>query len=374
MSLPPGCPEATFPAPRALRSLGLLAPLFCAALLAGVAAAADFEEGEAAYQGGDYESALSIFSELAERGELRALRRLVTMYERGLGVSRNEQQVLRYLTRGAGLGASDLQQQLGLRYYYGRSVGQDPATAAEWFTKAAAQGLDEAQYSLAVLYAFGKGVDQDYQEALRWFRDAATQGNAAAQYNLGVFHERAYGVPRDLEEARSWYRRAAEQGLQQARERLLEWDGEAPPGPPAAPELTTTPEPAAPAAPAAPPEAVPAPESRTAAAPTRHPDSIIRRADWVRERPPAHYTLQFISALNENEVLRMITGHTWEREVGYVRLLVQGRIRYNGVYGSFIDQQAARAAISELPPEAAEKKPWPRRFEELQQLLQESTP
>ena len=137
---------------------------------------AGFDEGLAAYQRGDYETALRELKPLAEQGDALA------------------------------------QAKLGVMYHHGRGVPQDYAEAAKWFCRAAEQGYAVAQHNLGVMYDKGQGVPQDYAEALRWYRRAAEQGEAVAQRGIGRMYSLGQGVPQDYGEAAKWYRRAAEQG------------------------------------------------------------------------------------------------------------------------------------------------------------------
>jgi len=133
-----------------LRAFGAI---FLAALLmlsfAAPAAAGPFEDGIAAYDRGDFATALRLMRPLAEQGYASA------------------------------------QHNVGIIYGDGQGVPQDYAEAMKWFRKAAEQGDVTAQHNLGIMYANGQGVPQDYAEAMRGFRMAADKGNADAQYNLG---------------------------------------------------------------------------------------------------------------------------------------------------------------------------------------------
>ncbi len=147
---------------------------------------AKISAGQAAFQSGDYATALREFRPLANQGYASA------------------------------------QHSLGFMYYKGQGVPQDYAEAVKWYRKAAEQGVAYAQNSLGFMYRKGRGVQQDYAEALKWYRKAAEQGYAPAQYNLGFAYEHGYGVPQDYAEAMRWYRKAAEQGHAEAKEALRE--------------------------------------------------------------------------------------------------------------------------------------------------------
>ncbi len=79
----------------------------------------------AAYQRGDYATAIRELRLLCEQGNANAQFSLGAMYRNGLGVT------------------------------------QDCAEAVGWWRKAAEQGNAKAQYNLGFMYSSGKGVPQD---------------------------------------------------------------------------------------------------------------------------------------------------------------------------------------------------------------------
>jgi uncharacterized protein len=138
-------------------------------------AAADMNEGIAAYKRGDYAAALIELRPLAEQGN------------------------------------SDAQFYLGIMYYNGQGVPQDYSEAVKWYRKAAGQGIAIAQNNLGFMYDEGRGVPQDYAEAVKWYRKAAEQGDASAQLNLGVKYQHGQGVPQDYVQSHMWSNLAASQ-------------------------------------------------------------------------------------------------------------------------------------------------------------------
>ncbi len=107
--------------------LGLMAPAW-----------AGFYKGVAAYNRGDYATALREYRKAAEQG------------------------------------VADAQFNLGLMYGNGHGVPQDYAKALQWYRKAAEQGDAEAQYNLGFMYDNGLGVPQDYMQAHLWYNLAAS--------------------------------------------------------------------------------------------------------------------------------------------------------------------------------------------------------
>src|SRR5262245_12301504 len=88
---------------------------------AGGALAEPMEDGQAAYNRGDFQEALKQWRPLADQGVARAQNNLGVLYENGKGVP------------------ADINQ------------------AMKWYRSAAAQGYAGAQNNLGMIYALGKG-------------------------------------------------------------------------------------------------------------------------------------------------------------------------------------------------------------------------
>ena len=153
--------------------------LIGALLVSGAAApavAGPLEDADAAYDRGDYATALRLWRPLAEQGYANA------------------------------------QFALGIVYANGQGVPQDYAAAVLWFRMAAKQGDDRAQFNLGTMYDKGKGVPQNYATAVSWYREAAEQGHVKAQFNLGTMYDNGEGVPQDYVQAHVWFNLSAAQG------------------------------------------------------------------------------------------------------------------------------------------------------------------
>ncbi len=141
--------------------------LLCAALLCP-AVHADYEDGVAAAQAGDYATALREFTAAAEAG-------------------------------------LDLAQyNLAILYFTGQGVPQDHAQALRWTQAAADQGHVNAQFNLGVLHYTGSGTPVDLQQAFHWYQRAAEAQHAGAQYNLATMYENGEGVEQELVRAHFW--------------------------------------------------------------------------------------------------------------------------------------------------------------------------
>ncbi len=107
--------------------------------LAAPVMAGPFEDGIAAYERADYDTALRLWRPLADLGNVSA------------------------------------QFNLGLMYKNGEGVPQDYAKALKWYRKAADQGNAGAQTNLGLMYENGEGVPQDYVEAHKWLNIVGTK-------------------------------------------------------------------------------------------------------------------------------------------------------------------------------------------------------
>ena len=91
-------------------------------------------------------------------------------------------------------GHADSQFNVALMYERGIGVGKDEKEAVVWYGKAASQGNAAAQFNLGVLYENGRGTEVDFAKANEWYRKASVQGDALAIGNLGMLYMRGQGV------------------------------------------------------------------------------------------------------------------------------------------------------------------------------------
>ena len=122
---------------------------------------ADLKQGVAAYQAGDLPLAFKEFHASAEKGEADCQFNVALMYEKGIGVTKDEKE------------------------------------AVVWYRKSAEQGNSNAQFNLGVLYENGRGCAVDFAQANQWYRKASVQGDALAIGNLGMLYLRGDGVKAD---------------------------------------------------------------------------------------------------------------------------------------------------------------------------------
>jgi TPR repeat protein len=126
--------------------------------LASSIALADFEKGIAAYEANNLPLAYKEFRASADEGHADSQFNVALMFEKGIGVAKDEKE------------------------------------AVVWYGKSAAQGNSAAQFNLGVMYENGRGTAVDFAKAHEWYRKASVQGDPLAIGNLGMLYIRAQGV------------------------------------------------------------------------------------------------------------------------------------------------------------------------------------
>lgn len=191
-----------------------------ATLAVSAPAQADFADGWAAYEAGNYAAALDNWLPLAERGDLDALYDVAALYESGVLGKPQFGRAVAFYRRAAERRMPAAQTRLGRMFETGEGVEANPEKSIDWYRKAAERGVAEAQYNLAVAYERGAIVAPDVGLAGQLYRQAADQGLAPAQYNLGRLYYHGEGVPKDMALAIEWYERAADAGFAPAQTNL----------------------------------------------------------------------------------------------------------------------------------------------------------
>ena len=111
-------------------------------------AAADYDEGLAAFNRRDYRQAFDVWTPLAAQGNTRAQAGIAYLLDHGLGETK------------------------------------DVEEAARWYRTAAEYGFSLAQFFLGSKYTTGSGVPKDDIRAYKWLKLAADQGDPAASNDL----------------------------------------------------------------------------------------------------------------------------------------------------------------------------------------------
>jgi uncharacterized protein len=135
---------------------------------AGVAEAQTPADAQAAYNKGDFATALAILQPLAARGSATAEVDLGAMYHDGQGVKQDDTQAVFWFRKAADQGDADGEYRLGLYEYAGVGTPIDYAQAVVLLQKSSDQGDASAMGILAACYDGGHGVPQNYVTAYMW--------------------------------------------------------------------------------------------------------------------------------------------------------------------------------------------------------------
>jgi hypothetical protein len=112
-----------------------------------------FELGRALERGGSYAEAVAAYRRAADSGYAAAQMSLGTMYQDGLGITRDDAQAVTWFRNAAERNYALAEDALGTAYRDGRGIEKDPWQASVWFKKAADQGYLPARTKLADLNA-----------------------------------------------------------------------------------------------------------------------------------------------------------------------------------------------------------------------------
>ncbi len=142
------------------------------------------------------------------------------MYKKGCGVTKNDQEAIKWFIKAAEQGHKKAQLNLGLMYKKGCGVTKNDQEAVKWLKRSAKQGHMHSQGLLGWMYKNGCEIPKDGKKAVKWYVRAAEQGHIGAQFNLGLIYENGLGVTKNTAEAIKWYSKASELGHHRAQNNL----------------------------------------------------------------------------------------------------------------------------------------------------------
>lgn len=159
--------------------------------LSGLGGCADMGQARYAKQTGDYQTAFTHYSELADFGVTDAKVELARMYARGEGVPKNEAAAVPLLQDAARAG--NPKAYYDLAKFYEKGLGglpQNGALADEHYAKSAALGYVTAAYYRGKMHERGKAVPMNIPMAMSLYQQAASEGRyARAAGTLGELTE-----------------------------------------------------------------------------------------------------------------------------------------------------------------------------------------
>ncbi len=131
----------------------MAAAILFATVAVGPLSAGPMEDGYAAIQRGDPETALRLWRPLADEGNVNAQFNLGYLYDKGQGVRQNFVEAMRWFRKAADQGDAISQFTIGTMYEVGKGVPVDAVQAHMWFSLAAARFQpteEKASYDRAV--------------------------------------------------------------------------------------------------------------------------------------------------------------------------------------------------------------------------------
>jgi Sel1 repeat len=97
---------------------------------------------------------------------------------------------------------------IGVLYSKGIGLSRDELQAVRWYEAAARRGSTAGAFNLAFALQQGIGAAADEREAANWYERAAAQGMAEAANNLALMYANPTHGPPNLVLARIWLKRA----------------------------------------------------------------------------------------------------------------------------------------------------------------------
>jgi TPR repeat protein len=180
-------------------------------------ARSQFELGTYYFKIREMDKAGKWLTDAAKQGLGEANLNLGYMYDKGLGLPRNDYEALKYYKKAAEQKVPQAYINIGLLYERGEGVKENPTEAAKWFQKAVDANLPEGRYRLGLAYMKGHGIEQNYDQAWALFQKAEVQKNCDSLYAMAYMTAHGMGVSADILQAQNKILEAAACGSAQAQ-------------------------------------------------------------------------------------------------------------------------------------------------------------
>lgn len=103
-------------------------------------------------------------------------------------------------------------------YYFGEGLTQSNDDAVYWARRADALGNMFGTAQMGIFYYEGHGVEESNSKALKYFREAESQGESMSLYYLGMMYANGYGVSTSYPTAMNYFRRAVDANVDGSQE------------------------------------------------------------------------------------------------------------------------------------------------------------
>lgn len=191
--------------------------------------------------------------ELAKKGDLFADMLVASCYREGIGVNKDLNKAIPYLSAAAKNNSVIAQRDLGLilynakkyddaatwfkkgsdagnntcTFYYGlmlfegQGVAKNEKDGANYMLKGAEAGFPMAMYYVGDCYMNGRGLMKNEEQALKWYKLAAGAGQKKAMWELAQCYCKGVGTPVNYDQALYWYSAAVAKGYGNAFKKLI---------------------------------------------------------------------------------------------------------------------------------------------------------
>lgn len=191
--------------------------------------------------------------ELSKKGDVFSSMLIASCYKDGVGVTKDVNKAIPYLTVAANKNCVPAQLDLAMillnakkaseaapwfkkgsdngnipcTFYYGKmlmeglGVKADKKDGANYLLKAAEAGFPQAMYYVGNCYASGDGLTKNADQAVKWYKLAAGKGVTNAQWALAQCFRTGDGTPVNFDQAMYWYAEASAKGHTRAFKQLI---------------------------------------------------------------------------------------------------------------------------------------------------------
>ncbi len=148
----------------------------------------------------------------AEQGDADSMLLLGLIYDRGLGINKDEAVAAKWFEKSAEAGNDTGMNNIAYDYQNGIGVAINYQKAIFWYEKAIDADNVVAMRKLAWMYRKGEGTSQNYPAARKLYNKAALKGDTDAMMDLATMYREGEGIEKNIAQAVDLYKRAAQKG------------------------------------------------------------------------------------------------------------------------------------------------------------------
>jgi hypothetical protein len=191
--------------------------------------------------------------DLAQKGNVFSNMLIASCYQNGIGVAKNNNDAIPFLSNAADQNCVTAQRDLALlllnskkpeeaapwfkkasdngdvssTFYYGKmlveglGIEADKKEGANYLLRAAEADFPQAMYYVGNCYLNGDGLTQSAEQAIKWYKLAAGKKNVHAQWTLAQCYRIGNGTSINYDQALYWYAESLSKGYSRAFKQLM---------------------------------------------------------------------------------------------------------------------------------------------------------